>query len=279
MDHREPIGFLDLLARPRVAADLRVVYGQDPLQFGELWLPPGRGPHPAVILIHGGCWLAELPGLELMDYAAEDLRRAGFAVWNIEYRRIGHAGGGYPGTFQDVARAVDHLRTLAEPHELNLRRVAVSGHSAGGHLAVWTLARSRLARSSPLWCADPLPLRGAVSLAGILDLAAYRADGPDACGGPGTIDALVDAAQRSDAPFADTSPPELLPLSARQVIVSGDLDPIVPSAFGRAYGETARRAGDPVAVLDIARAGHFELIDPAAPAWAQVRAEIAGLLA
>jgi len=273
-----PIGYLDLLARERLPADLRIVYGADPLQFGELWLPKGEGPHPVVVLVHGGCWRADLPGLELMDYAAADLRAAGKAVWNIEYRRIGHAGGGYPGSFQDVADGLDHLRALAGPHHLDLDRVVVSGHSAGGHLAVWALSRPRLARTSPLHAAEPLKLRGVVALAGIIDLEAYHADGPDACGGPGVIDALVGAPDRLGDVYADTSPPRLLPLGARQVIVSGDLDPIVPSRFGQAYGAAAARAGDPATVIDLTASGHFELIDPTAQAWIRVRAELDALL-
>lgn len=273
-----PISYSDLLARERPPADARIAYGQDPLQFGELWLPKGAGPHPVVAIIHGGCWRADLPGLELMDYAAADLRASGKAVWNIEYRRIGHAGGGYPGTFQDVARGLDHLKALAGPHRLDLDRVVVSGHSAGGHLAVWALARPRLPKDSPLSAAEPLKLRGAVALAGIIDLEAYHADGPDACGGPGTIDALVGAPGRAGDVYADTSPPRLLPLGARQVIVSGDLDPIVPSRFGAGYGVAARAAGDRATVIDLPAAGHFELIDPTAPAWPRIRAEIDALL-
>lgn len=274
----EPIGYRDLLARPRVQADKRIAYGPDALQFGELWLPKGAGPHPVVVLVHGGCWLADLPGLELMDYVAQDLREHGKAVWNIEYRRIGHAGGGYPGTFQDVAGAVDHLRTLAQPHGLDLSRVVLSGHSAGGHLAVWAMARPRLPVESPLVTADPLRARGVVSLAGIVDLAAYRASGPDACGGPGTIDALVGAPGRTGAVYADTSPPSLLPLGVRQVVVSGQLDPIVPSVFGRDYAAAAAKAGDPAVEIDLPNAGHFELIDPTSPAWTRIRAEIDALL-
>ncbi len=274
-----PITFSDLLGRKRAASSARIAYGEDALQFGELWLPEGPGPHPVAILIHGGCWLAELPGLEMTDYAAEDLRRSGMAVWNLEYRRIGHAGGGYPGTFLDVARGVDHLRALAAPYELDLDRVVVAGHSAGGHLAVWALARGKLPAASPLHSATPLPLRGAVALAGIIDLAAYHAEGPDECGGPGTIDSLVRAAERSGDAYVDTSPPRLLPLGARQVVISGDLDHIVPSAFGQAYGAMATRAGDPVEVIDMPGAGHFELIDPTSPAWPRIKAEIARLLA
>lgn len=273
-----PIGFLDLIARPRQAADARIAYGEDPLQFGELWLPPGPGPHPLVIMIHGGCWRADLPGLELMDYACADLCAHGLAVWNIEYRRIGHGGGGYPGTFQDVAQAMDHVRTLAGPHDLDLARVALSGHSAGGHLATWALARPRLAPSSPLACPDPLPARGAVPLAGIIDLVAYHRDGPDECGGPGVIEALVDAARGGDV-YADTSPPRLLPLGARQVVISGALDHIVPSRFASAYAAAAQAAGDPVTAIDFEEAGHFELIDPTSSAWPAIRAEIVALLA
>ncbi|KQW70678.1 hypothetical protein ASE17_17540 [Phenylobacterium sp. Root77] len=277
---RAPISYLDLLARPRAPADLRLSYGEDPLQFGELWLPAGgNGPHPLVVMIHGGCWRADLPGLELMDYACADLRDQGLAVWNIEYRRIGHQGGGYPGTFLDVAQAIDHVRDLAAPHGLDIARVVFSGHSAGGHLATWALARRRLPPASPLYAADPLPARGAVPLAGIIDLAAYHAEGPDECGGPGVIDALVGADARSGvAVYGDTSPPALLPLGAPQVVISGALDHIVPSAFGAAYGAAATAAGDTVKVIDFQGAGHFELIDPTSDAWPQIRAELKALL-
>jgi acetyl esterase/lipase len=92
-----PISFTDLLARPRPAATQRIHYGDAPSQFADLWLPSGDGVHPVVVMIHGGCWRADLPGLELMAYAAEDLRQHGFAVWNVEFRRLGEPGGGYPG--------------------------------------------------------------------------------------------------------------------------------------------------------------------------------------
>ena len=173
VETRAPITFSQLLAGPRTAADERIAYGPDALQFGELWLPRRQGRHPVIVLIHGGCWRADLPGLELMDYMAADLRDRGYAVWNLEYRRIGHPGGGYPGTFRDIAAGVDHLRTIAAPHSLDLRRVALAGHSAGGHLALWAAARDRLPAESPLRTARPLPIRGVVSLAGITDLDAY----------------------------------------------------------------------------------------------------------
>ena len=270
---RAPITFAQLLARPRAKATARVAYGAHPLQFGELWLPEGRGPHPVVVLIHGGCWRADLPGLELMDYMAEDLRRSGVAVWNVEYRRLGGTGSAYPTTFADVSRGVDHLRALAGPHRLDLRRVVVSGHSAGGHLALWAAARPRLPRTSPLFTTDPLRPRAVVTLAGINDLQAYRETGPSACGGPEVINRLVDAPARP-APFADTSPAALLPVATPQAVVSGALDKIVPSRFGTAYAAAAAGAGDPARHLDIAGAGHFELIDPTSAAWPEVKREI-----
>lgn len=279
VETRAPITFSQLLARPRAAADLRVAYGSDALQFGELWLPRGSGRHPVIVLIHGGCWRADLPGLELMDYMAADLRDRGYAVWNLEYRRIGHPGGGYPGTFEDIGRGLDRLRVLAPQHGLDLRRVAVSGHSAGGHLALWTAARDRLPPASPLHADSPLPIRGVVSLAGIADLDAYRGTGPDACGGPSTIDGLVGRPQPGGRDvFADTSPPALLPLGDRQIVISGALDPIVPPRFGQDYAAAAVAAGDPARSIVIEGAGHFELIDPTSAVWPRITAAFDGLL-
>lgn len=214
-----------------------------------------------------------------MDYMAADLRDRGYAVWNLEYRRIGHSGGGYPGTFQDIAAGLDHLRTLGPQYGLDLRRVAVSGHSAGGHLALWGAARDRLPLTSPLRIVDPLPVRGVVSLAGIADLRAYRETGPDACGGPSTIDALVGVQGRDDRNvFADSSPPALLPLGDRQVVVSGALDHIVPPRFGQDYAAAAVSAGDPAISVVLEGAGHFELVDPTSAVWPRIVAAYAGLL-
>lgn len=279
VETRAPITFNQLLVRPRTAADHRIAYGPDALQFGELWLPRARGRHPVIVLIHGGCWRADLPGTELMDYMAADLRDRGYAVWNLEYRRIGHPGGGYPGTFQDIAAGLDHLRALAPQHRLDLRRVAVSGHSAGGHLALWAAARDRLPAESPLRTTDPLPIRGVVSLAGIADLEAYRQSGPDACGGPSTIDGLVGVRQAGGRDvFADTSPPAMLPLGDRQLVISGALDPIVPPRFGEHYAAAAVARGDAAGSVVIEGAGHFEVIDPTSAAWPLVLDAFADVL-
>jgi acetyl esterase/lipase len=257
--------FSELLAKPRQKADARIAYGADPNQFGELWLPAGKGPFPVVVLIHGGCWQASLPGTILMDYMAADLRAKGVAVWNLEYRRIGHSGGGYPGTFLDVTAGVDKLRDLAKARNLDLSRVVVAGHSAGGHLTAWTAARGRLPTTSPLYVAKPLSIRAAVSIDGINDLEAYRAAGPGRCGEPATVDKLLEGAPKP-SPYADSSPRELLPTKVPQVVVSGELDPIVPVKLARDYARAATRLGTPTELIVFPNAGHFEPIDPGTPA-------------
>ncbi len=265
-----PISYTDLLARPRAPATRLVSYGPAKAQMGELFLPTGKGPHRVVVMIHGGCWQAEF-GLELMDYLSADLQNRGFAVWNLEYRREGEAGGGYPGTFLDIANGLDELRILAPANGLDLRNVVVVGHSAGGQLALWAAARGHLPRTSALYRANPLAIAGVVSLAGIDDLADYHDSGPTACGGPPTIDALTGPETTAHPNvYADTSPAALLPIGARQLIVSGRLDHIVPTPFADRYTVRARAAGDAVQEIEIQDAAHFELIDPTSDAWKQI---------
>lgn len=265
------IDYTDLLSRPLPKPTLTQHYGSAPNQFAELFMPRGHGPHRVVVLIHGGCWLTQIPGTPLMDYIAADLQRRGYAVWNIEYRRIGDAGGGYPGTFQDVAAALDSLRAVAPRYELDLTRIVAAGHSAGGQLALWAAARPHLPKTSALLAPNPLPISAVVSLAGIDDLEAYRQSGPSACGGPQTIDALVGppTAAHRDV-YSDTSPARLLPIGVSQTIVSGALDPIVPQNFGQEYVAKAKAAGDPVQEVVLPGAGHFELIDPKSCAWKSI---------
>jgi acetyl esterase/lipase len=190
------VSYRDLLARPHDAPDAHIAYGSGPQQFVELWLPRTKGPHPVVLLVHGGCWLSELPGLELMDPMAQALRDKGLAVWNIEYRRIGAQGGGYPATFLDASAAADALPANAAKYGLDLHHVVAVGHSAGGHLAMWLAARRHLPASSPLRATNPLAIHGVVSLAGILDLKGYREDGA-ACGGAPTVDGITGAMSRA----------------------------------------------------------------------------------
>ncbi|HKV59624.1 MAG TPA: alpha/beta hydrolase, partial [Ktedonobacteraceae bacterium] len=167
------------MPEPAPIIPLRLAYGPEYLQFGELYLPERDGPYPVIPLIHGGYWRARYD-LTLMNGLAQDLACRGYAAWNIEYRRVGDKGGAWPCTFLDVARAVDYLRIIARRYQLDLQRVVPIGHSAGGHLAFWLAARPRISTNSPLTGssiadyeseqATPLPLAGVISLAGVLDL-------------------------------------------------------------------------------------------------------------
>jgi acetyl esterase/lipase len=270
----EPISYAELLARPRPAPTLHAQYGAAPSQFGELWLPDGAGPHPVLFMIHGGCWRADLPGLEMMAYAAEDLRQHGFAIWNVEYRRLGEPGGGYPGTFEDIADAADWLRKLADGNGLNLQNVIALGHSSGGQLALWAAARRRLPKASQLYRDNPLSVRAVISLAGIDDLSAYRAEGPPACGGPRVIDFLDGSVTRGPWDvFEDTSPGCCRSASPRKSF-RGRWTRLCRRHFGRAYAAKAKAAGDTVEEVTIPDASHFELIDPESRAFAEIRSII-----
>ncbi|MHB8530568.1 MAG: alpha/beta hydrolase family protein, partial [Caulobacteraceae bacterium] len=227
----------------------------------------GPGPHPVVLMVHGGCWQSKIARASIMNWAAEDLRRRGIAVWNIEYRGIDEVGGGYPGTFADVAAAAEALRAAAPTYGLDLAKVVAFGHSAGGHLAMWLAARSRLPAWSPLASPHPLPIAAVVSSGGLPDLKADRAAGEAACGAE-AVDRLVGAASpgRKDV-WADTSPAERLPIGTVQEIINGERDPIAPPWLGRAWTDKARAAGDPARLTVIEAAGHVELIAPGTAAW------------
>jgi acetyl esterase/lipase len=270
--HAEPATVQAYMTQPQVKASVRIAYGAAPAQVADLFLPPGKGPHPVVILIHGGCYLAEYRGLAESSGVAADLARRGYAVWNVEYRKLGEAGAGYPGTFLDVADAVDRLRSEAPKYQLDLRRVVALGHSAGGHLALWAAARAKLPRSSPLWRADPLPIRAVVSLGGIGDLKGQGSVFAGACGAE-PIPTVIGAGHRPE-PYADTSPAELLPTGARVVMISGAFDHVMPPFTGWAYVQRVRKAGDSADVIAIPDAGHFDVMIPTTAAWKVVAAAI-----
>jgi acetyl esterase/lipase len=252
-------------ALPRVGGEAprarRIAYGRtSPVQVGELLLPAGPGPNPVAVVIHGGFWLASY-GLSLMVPLCEALAERGVATWNVEYRRVGDDGGGWPGTFLDVGAAVDHVTTLAPAFGLDLGRVVTVGHSAGGHLALWAAARPRIAPDSEIAVAAPLPLHAAVSLAGVPDLVrgwemGFEVIGRLLGGSPGEVPER----------YAAASPAALLPLGVRQVLVHGTDDGVVPIALSEAYRDTAVARGDDVRLVPLAGGSHFAPIDPTSPA-------------
>lgn len=251
---------------PGAHADHRLTYGPDAAQFGDLYLPPGRGPHPVVVLLHGGCWRAQYD-LAILEPLAGALRNEGLAVWSLEYRRLGN-GGGWPQTFRDVAHGADFLRTLAPKFALDLSRVVTVGHSAGGHLALWLAARHRVPETSELHVADGLRVHGVVSLAGLADLVRgvelnlCRAACHELVGGM-----PVDMPER----YAHASPRALLPLGVPHRHVVGDHDQIVPPSYVQAFVEAAVASGDDARIEVLPQAAHFEGIVPAGTAWPVVR--------
>lgn len=241
---------------PVVSASRRCFYGAHASHFGDLFLPATPGPHRVLVLIHGGCWRAEY-GLESLGQLARAIADRGVAVWNIEYRRLGD-GGGWPQTFLDAGAALDHLRTLADAHALDLQHVVTAGHSAGGHLALWLAARAKLPAYSPLYTPNPLCVHGVVSLAGIPDLAMAAAQA--VCGAAVTElmgGSPVMLAER----YADASPAALTPLGVPHVHIHGREDDIVPLDLVEHYAAAAVRASDRVRLEVLPDAGHFELVD------------------
>ena len=201
-----------------------------------------------------------------MTPLATDLARRGIAAWNVEYRRVGQAGGGWPGTFDDVAAAVDHLLELGE---VDTRRVVTCGHSAGGHLALWAAARPRLPDDAP-GSAPRVRARGAIALAAVCDLErAWRDDL-----GRGAAVGLVGAFDEVPDRYARASPSALQPIGVPQLLVHGTADEIVPLSQSREYA-----ARDPHAeIIAPEGADHFDVVDPAHESWKAVVDRLPALL-
>jgi len=267
----------DILSGDPIPADHRIVYGDDPMQFGDLRLPPGSGPHPVAVLIHGGCW-QDIASLQYFDRVAVAITDLGIATWNIEYRNIDVESGGWPNTFLDVAAGADKVGELAGEHDLDLGRVITLGHSAGGHLALWAAGRPRVPESSELYSSDPLPISGVVSLAGIPELRRYRTLDPPTCG-EGTVDRLMGGGPREEpARYRAGSPFQLLPLMVPQRHITGRNDTIVPFRQVSPYNYESQSAGDDSALAVVPDAGHYEVVWPESDAWAQVEAAVLELL-
>jgi acetyl esterase/lipase len=265
----------EILDRAAPADAQRIAYGEDANQFGELRLPKETGPWPLAICIHGGFWRARYDLVHLGHLCAA-LTAAGIATWSMEYRRVGHESGGWPETFLDVGRGADYVRELAREYPLDLERVVTVGHSAGGHLALWVAGRKRVPAGSEIASADPLPLHGAVSLAGVVDLARTHALGLSA---DATGNFLGGSPEEVPDRYAAASPVALLPLGIPQLLVHGTVDDSVPFELSEKYVGAAHVAGDEATLLALPGAGHFEVIDPLAREWPAILAAIKGLVA
>ena len=274
----KPLSWSDLTKRSQPKPDATIAYGPDAQQKIDVWLPSGRGKHPVVLMVHGGCWTTSIADRSLMNWIADDLRNGGIAVWNIDYRGVDLAGGGYPGTFRDTGAAADALKAHAAHFRLDTRRVVAVGHSAGGHLALWLAARPRIARDSPLYTAHPLKIAHVISLGGLPDLEATAASPDNGCGIAVIAQLVGKPGARGDV-YSDTSVPRLLPLGVPQDLINGREDRIIPLRLGTGYAAQAKARGDRVALHLIERTGHVELIAPESAAWAEAKRLIRKALA
>ena len=275
---------MDILSRPVLAPDYRIRYGSNPSQFGDLWVPVEKAHHPCpvVVFFHGGWWKSEYD-LGYAGYLCAALKREGIATWSVEYRRVGSTGGGWPTTFLDAAAGFDFLSTLAKTHPLDLSRLLVMGHSAGGHLAFWIAGRVHIPVESELHLSrTELALRAAISLAGavdlrlVIDLAGNSIYAHDR-------DEVYTLMGGSPARFPDRyragSPGDLLPLMAPQLLIQGTEDDQIPPDLPRLWVEKSKGSGAHATIKMIPGADHLDVVDPQSSAWGAVLAEIKSVLA
>ncbi len=243
-------------------------YGPHRDHVGEIWRPNTHHKLPVVVLIHGGYWKAVYTK-RLMHRLARAVAGEGWAVWNIEYRRIGigGGGGGWPATFVDVAAAFDHL---AQMEGIDRDRIVACGHSAGGHLALWAAARPRLPAGSP-GESPSVAVRAVLSLAGVVDLVEAAQLG---LGGGAAINLLGATPEEAPDLYRVASPAALVPLGLPQVLLHGDLDAAVPLAISERYLQKALAAGDDVSLVTLSGVDHMALIEPSGSPWRALAAAL-----
>ncbi|MFF3750401.1 alpha/beta hydrolase [Streptomyces sp. NPDC002018] len=271
-------------AHPVVRPDASAAYGDHPDQVIDFYAPRANQERvPLVVVLHGGAWRAPYNRDHLTPFA-DFLARRGFAVANVEYRRgpaVPQQGAGaplagrWPETFDDVAAAMDAIPALVADAlpQADARRTVVTGHSAGGHLALWASARHVLPEGSPWRLPEAPPLRGVVALSPIADL--VRAVELDVCGG--AILQLLGGEEEFKRRRESADPAALLPTGIATAIVQGRTDLTVPYSVAEEYVDAAARAGETVGLTLLEDVGHFPLIDPTADACAVVAEEIAQL--
>jgi acetyl esterase/lipase len=252
----------DILSKQPPAPDLRFPYGQDPNQFVDVRLPEGKGPHPVVFFIHGGYWRAKYD-LTHAGHLCVALKKIGIATWNVEYRRVGNPGGGWPGTFEDIRSAYRALHSHKNESlaKLDPKRVCVSGHSAGGHLAVCLAAF------------EPTVTR-VLSLAGVLDL---RRAWELHLSNDAVVEFLGGTPTTVPDHYHEASPAERSISQAHQKLIHGNADDVVPYEFSQNYAAKKKAAGEHVELITLPGVGHFEIIDPGSNAWKQVESTFVSL--
>lgn len=228
-----------------VEANEKLVYGNaNPgLQYGLLWLPenssPGERP-PLIVLVHGGCWLNAYD-IQHTYPLSSALAEAGYAVWSLEYRRTGDAGGGWPGSLEDVRQGLAYVSSL-DANAVDLERVLVIGHSAGGHLALLAASGSKA-------------INGVIGLAAITDIVEYSRGG-NSCQ-TATIGFMGGTYEEHPVAYRAANPANQS-LHPKTILLQGDMDAIVPVGQSRLTG-----AGTVI----FEGAGHFDWVHPGTGAF------------
>ena len=252
----------DLTSRPLPKPTATIKYSDLPTGVVDVWVPDGEGPHPVVLMIHGGCWQKAIADRTLRNYAAEALRQEGLAVWNVEYRGVDEPGGGYPGTYEDVARAGNAMAEHASEFDLDIGWIAGFGHSAGGHLITWYAGSINLPDNSEIKVRRDIDLKGIINSGGLADLVESEPVTLASCLAEIRPRLIGKATKNRPDPYADTSSDRLLPTGVETHVVNGGLDKIAPENLGFAYYAKAGKAGDRGKISISRKEGHVELIAP-----------------
>lgn len=250
-----------------VGGPMRVAYGSDKDQYGLLHLPKGPGPHPVVVLVHGGGW-QEANDLSYVEPLARSLAKDGVAVWNIEYRRL-DGSDRWPSTLADVDDATEALGTVAQRAaggRLDLDRVHLTGHSSGGHLAAWIAGRHTLPPDAP--GAQPrIQPRSATIMAGVLDLDLAATIGKDIA----VRQLLGGMPGRNPDRYEVASPINHLPIGVPVTAMHGTKDTTVNPAQSRNYVNAATEAGDPATLRLLDGVGHGDFANTDSRAWKEAK--------
>jgi acetyl esterase/lipase len=247
---------VDIFSRPQPLPDTREAYGSDPNQFIEVRFPSGKAAHPVLLNLHGGYWRAKYD-LTHAGHLCEALRGAGVATFNVEYRRVGNPGGGWPGSFADIRSAWRYVRQESGRFHLDLHRLVVMGHSAGGQLALCLAAHET-------------SIRSAIALAGVVDLKKAFALH---LSNDAVVEFLSGTPKQVPEHYREADPMELN-VPARQWLIHGSGDDTVPVEFSREYVDQKKRIGEQVQLIEIERCGHFEPIDPDSAPFQKVKAAV-----
>lgn len=247
-----------VLSKKPPEPDRRIAYGSDPNQFIDVRMPSGKGPYPLVFFIHGGYWRAKYD-LSYAGHLCAALANAGVATWNVEYRRVGNPGGGWPGTFEDVRAAYHSLQSHSA--NLDLKKVCVAGHSAGGQLALCLAAFEK-------------SVTRAFSMAGVLDLRRgweLHLSNDAVSGFLGGSPADVPEHYREASPADQT-------IQAVQKLIHGTADADVPYEISKSYADAKKKSGENIELVTLPGVDHFQIVDPGSAVWPKVEAIFHSLL-